>query len=252
MKLSIVVPVYNEEKTLESLYGEINRVSFSTDLEIIFVDDGSGDGSREILKKLASEDPRIRLILKEANSGKGSSLALGFESVTGDIVVVQDADLEYHPGEIPSLIRLILEGKADVVYGSRFSSMSSQVVRFYHYLGNKFLTLLSNLFTNIHLTDMETCYKCFRSEIIRNIVIRSKRFGFEPEITAKIAKLRVNIHEMPISYSQRSYSQGKKIGFWDGIEALWCIVKFNLLTPRSACFREGMPEKYLGKSGIYS
>jgi len=251
MKLSIVIPVFNEEATLEDIYREIDRVSFSIDFEIIMVDDCSGDGSKKIMEKLQKEDSRIRCIYKEKNEGKGSAIQRGFKEVSGDIVVVQDADLEYSPNEIPSLIQLIIEDKADVVYGSRFSSMSTQVVGFYHYLGNKFLTLTSNFFSNIRLTDMETCYKCFRADVIKNTVVTSRRFGFEPEITAKIARLSCRIHELPISYSQRTYSQGKKIGFKDGVEALWCILKFNLLVKDQDCFLETLPEKYLKRKNLF-
>jgi glycosyltransferase involved in cell wall biosynthesis len=221
------------------------------DLEMVFVDDCSKDSSREILKRLATGDSRIKAIFKEKNEGKGSALQRGFEEATGDIIIVQDADLEYNPREIPSLLQPIVEDKADVVYGSRFSHMSSQVVRFYHYLGNKCLTLCSNFFSDIRLSDMETCYKCFKAEIIKNTIITSLRFGFEPEITAKIAKLNLRIHELPISYNQRSYAEGKKIGIKDGFEALWYILKFNLFTTSSESFKPGMPAKYLKTSGLY-
>ncbi|MBN2145492.1 MAG: glycosyltransferase family 2 protein [Candidatus Aureabacteria bacterium] len=247
MKLSLVIPVYNEAKTLQTVYQRITDVPFSLEYEMVFVDDGSSDASPEILRKLAEKDPRIRLILKEKNGGKGSALVKGFEEARGDIIVVQDADMEYDPAEIPSLIHPIVKNKADIVYGSRYSSMSTQVVKFYHYLGNRVLTLFSNMMSDIRLTDMETCYKCFRSEIIKNIRITSMRFGFEPEVTAKIAKLNCRIHELPISYVQRSYAEGKKIGFKDGLEALWCIFKFNLLTSAESSFKETMPEKYYKK-----
>ncbi len=251
MKLSLVIPVYNEERTLEILYRILSEIDFKMDLEMVFVDDCSEDSSREILKRLAAADSRIKAIFKEKNEGKGSALQRGFEEVCGDIVVVQDADLEYNPREIPSLIQLIVEDKADIVYGSRFSHMSSHVVRFYHYLGNKFLTVCSNLFSDIRLSDMETCYKCFKVEIIKNTIITSMHFGFEPEITAKISKLKLRIHELPISYNQRSYAEGKKIGIKDGFEALWYIFKFNVLTTASECFKSGMPVKYLEPSGLY-
>lgn len=252
MKLSLVIPIYNEEQSLESVYQRLTKVNFQTEIEFIMVDDCSRDNSRRIIETIAAADPRVKAIYKPVNEGKSSALASGFKEVTGDIVIVQDADMEYNPHEIPSLVSMILDDKADVVYGSRFSSMSTQVVRFYHYLGNKFLTLLSNFFSDIRLSDMETCYKVFRAEIIKNIVIESKRFGFEPEVTAKISKLNIRLHELPISYQQRSYAEGKKIGVKDGFEAIWCIIKYNMLLSPSACYLSTMPEKYLNRKGLYS
>jgi len=251
MKLSIIIPVYNEEKTLNVLYEQINKVPFLVDLEIIYVDDYSVDNSRTIIKQLADKDTRIKMIFKELNEGKGSAVKDGIDNASGDILVVQDADLEYDPFQLPQLIKLIIDNKADVVYGSRFSAVSSQVVRYFHYLGNQTLTVFSNLLSDIRLTDMETCYKCFKADIIKNIVIESKRFGFEPEITAKIAKLSIRIHELPISYNQRSYAEGKKIGVFDGIEALWLIIKYNLLCRKKSYIKKSMPLKYLGETGIF-
>ncbi|EKD26730.1 MAG: glycosyltransferase, partial [uncultured bacterium] len=199
MKLSIVIPVYNEEKTLNIIYKKICDVKFPVDLEMIFVDDCSRDKSADIIRSIEKNDSRVKAIFKPNNSGKGSTLKQGIEQASGDIIIVQDADLEYNPAEIPALLNLIIENKADVVYGSRFSSLSSQVGRFYHYLGNKVLTMFSNFCSNIRLTDMETCYKAFRADIIKNVIIESERFGFEPEITAKVAKLCCSIHELPIS-----------------------------------------------------
>jgi glycosyltransferase involved in cell wall biosynthesis len=252
MKLSIIIPVYNEVGTLKAIFQRLTDVSFPVDLEFIMVDDCSSDGSRDVITELAAKDPRIQPLFKEKNEGKSSALAAGFKQVTGDFAIVQDADLEYDPSDIPALLQLLIENRADVVYGSRFSHRNSQVVRFYHYLGNKLLTLCSNFMSDIRLSDMETCYKCFRSEIIKNIIIETKRFGFEPEVTAKIAKLELRIHEMPVTYNQRSYAQGKKIGVWDGFEALWCILKYNKMVSPKSCFTSELPAKYLRRHGLYS
>lgn len=226
MKLSVVIPVYNEQATIRELYECVRAVAIEK--EIIFVDDGSTDGSREILQGLADESTRI--VLHDRNLGKGAALRSGFLYVTGDIVLIQDADLEYDPSQYPKLIKPILDGKADVVYGSRFITGDyRRVLFFWHMVGNNLLTLLSNLCTNLNLTDMETCYKVFRREVLEKITIEEDRFGFEPEITAKVAKLKLRIYEMGISYSGRTYSEGKKIGWKDGISAVRCIIKYNLL-----------------------
>jgi glycosyltransferase involved in cell wall biosynthesis len=226
MKLSVVIPVYNEKDTIRELYEKVRAVDL--DKEIILVDDFSTDGTRGILKELAGDGTVV--LMHERNRGKGAALRSGFRKATGDIVLIQDADLEYDPGEYPKLIRPILEGKADVVYGSRFvGGESHRVLYFWHMAGNKFLTLLSNMMTNLNLTDMETCYKVFRREVLEKITIEEDRFGFEPEITAKIAKLNVRIYETGISYSGRTYQEGKKIGWKDGFSALRCILKYNLL-----------------------
>ena len=226
MKLSVVIPVYNEKDTIRELYEKVGAVDL--DKEIILVDDFSTDGTRGILKELAGDGTVV--LMHERNQGKGAALRSGFRKATGDIVLIQDADLEYDPGEYPKLIRPILEGKADVVYGSRFvGGESHRVLYFWHMMGNKFLTLLSNMMTNLNLTDMETCYKVFRREVLERIAIEEDRFGFEPEITAKIAKLNVRIYETGISYSGRTYREGKKIGWKDGFSALRCILKYNLL-----------------------
>jgi glycosyltransferase involved in cell wall biosynthesis len=226
MKLSVVIPVYNEKDTIRQIYDAVKAVDL--DKEIILVDDCSTDGTREILKSL--KDDATRVVLHERNQGKGAALRTGFRNATGDIVIIQDADLEYDPGQYPKLIQPILQGKADVVYGSRFMTGEyRRVLFFWHMVGNKVLTLLSNMFTNLNLTDMETCYKVFRREVLEKIKVEEDRFGFEPEITAKIAKLNVRIYEVGISYSGRTYKEGKKIGWRDGVSALRCILKYNLL-----------------------
>lgn len=227
MKLSIIVPCYNEVSTISSIIRKI-RQSLSDDIEIIVVDDASKDGTIEVLQKEIT--PVVdKIIYHEVNQGKGAALRTGFSQATGDIVVVQDADLEYDPKELLILMEPILENKADVVFGSRFmSGRPHRVVYFWHYVGNRFLTLLSNMFTNINLSDMETCYKMFRREIIQSIEIQEDRFGFEPEITAKIARSGYRIYEVGISYYGRTYQEGKKIGWKDGFRAIYAILKYNI------------------------
>lgn len=226
MKLSIIIPCYNERDTILALIQSV-KASPVRDKEIIVVDDGSKDGTRVILESLI--DPEVKILFHEVNQGKGSALRTGFSVATGDICIVQDADLEYDPQEFPIMIQPILEGKADVVFGSRFQSgRPHRVVYFWHRIGNGFLTLTSNIFTDLNLSDMETCYKAFRREIIQAINIQEKRFGFEPEVTAKIAKMKVRIYEVGISYYGRTYDEGKKIGWKDGVRAFYCILKYNL------------------------
>ncbi len=206
----------------------IDRVQdVAVDKDLILVDDCSTDGTRDLLQR-AEFPPNVRVLYHERNQGKGAALRTGFAAATGDIVIIQDADLEYDPQEYRKLITPILEGRADVVFGSRFAGGDAhRVLYFWHYMGNKFLTLCSNAFTNLNLTDMETCYKVFRREVLQRIAVEENRFGFEPEITAKIAKLQVRIYEVGISYDGRTYEEGKKIGWKDGVRALWCIVKYN-------------------------
>jgi glycosyltransferase involved in cell wall biosynthesis len=226
MKLSVVIPVFNEKDTIRELYDAVRAVNL--DKEIILVDDFSTDGTRDILRALPEDSTRI--FFHERNRGKGAALRTAFGHVTGDIVIIQDADLEYDPKQYPKLIQPILDGKADVVYGSRFVTGDyRRVLYFWHMLGNTFLTLLSNMLTNLNLTDMETCYKVFRKDVLERITIEENRFGFEPEITAKISRLDVRIYEVGISYSGRTYKEGKKIGWKDGVSALRCILKYNLL-----------------------
>jgi glycosyltransferase involved in cell wall biosynthesis len=225
MKLSVVLPVYNEKRTIRKIIERVQAVAL--DKEIIIVDDCSTDGTRDILEELRA--PNVKVLFHDRNQGKGSALRTGFANVTNDIVIVQDADLEYDPEEYDKLIRPILDGKADVVFGSRFmGSEAHRVLFFWHMLGNSMLTFFSNMCTNLNLTDMETCYKVFKREVIQKITIEENRFGFEPEITAKISKLKLKIYEVGISYSGRDYSEGKKIKWTDGLSAIRCIIKYNL------------------------
>ena len=229
MLLSIVIPCYNEKKTICALIDRVKQsvLPKNVEREIVIVDDCSKDGTTDILNSL--NDPIIRVFRHEKNSGKGAALRTGFLQAKGDIVIIQDADLEYNPDEYGKLLDPIIDGRADVVFGSRFcTSDERRVLYYFHYLGNRFLTIMSNVFTNINLTDMETCYKVFTKEIIQKISIRENRFGFEPEITAKVAKLKCRIYEVGISYSGRTYEDGKKIGLKDAFRAFWCIVKYNV------------------------
>jgi glycosyltransferase involved in cell wall biosynthesis len=227
MKLSIIVPCYNEINTIETIIKAVRECPYQPK-EIIIVDDCSTDGTRE---KLQNEINCMvdKIIYHDRNRGKGAALRTGIKAAAGGIVIIQDADLEYDPNEIPRIIQPILDDKADVVYGSRFMGGNPhRVVYYWHMVGNKFLTTLSNIFTNINLTDMETCYKAFKTEIIQSINLKENRFGFEPEITAKIAKKKCRIYEVGIPYYGRTYEEGKKIGWKDGFRALWCILKYNL------------------------
>jgi glycosyltransferase involved in cell wall biosynthesis len=231
--LSVVIPVYNEAATIERILAAVRAVPI--DKEIIAVDDFSTDRSREVLQQLAENDGRLRVLFHERNQGKGAALRTGFTAARGRFVIVQDADLEYDPAEYAKLLEPLLSDKADVVFGSRFAGGEQhRVLYFWHLVGNRVLTLLSNMFTNLSLTDMETCYKVFRREIIQDIRLEENRFGFEPEVTAKLAAYRkdgipLRIYEVGISYYGRTYQEGKKIGWKDGVRALWCILKYNLL-----------------------
>jgi glycosyltransferase involved in cell wall biosynthesis len=226
--VSVVMAVYNEREYIDEI---LRRVAAApVEKEVVVVDDFSTDGTRERLHEIAERcDGKIRIFFHDYNRGKGAALRTAFAQVRGDVVIVQDADLEYDPIEYPKLVAPILAGKADVVYGSRFvGGESHRVLYFWHYVGNKFLTLLSNAFTDLNLTDMETCYKAFRTEVIRSLTLREDRFGFEPEVTARIAKKRCRIYEVGITYFGRTYAEGKKIGWKDGIHTLWCIFRYNL------------------------
>jgi len=224
--LGVVIPVYNEEKTL---YLIVEKVLARPEVaELVIVNDCSSDHTWQTMQGLAKTDDRIRIFTHEVNQGKGAALRTGFQHVSSDIVIIQDADLEYDPDEYPKLLMPILTGRADVVFGSRFlGSGMHRVLYFWHSVGNQFLTVMSNMFTNLNLTDMETCYKVFRREVLQKITIEENRFGFEPEITAKVAKLKVPIYEVSISYYGRTYEEGKKIGWRDGVRAIWCILKYR-------------------------
>lgn len=227
MKLSIVIPVYNEVATLESIVELVREVDTGLEREIILVDDGSTDGTRDLLPLLEEKFDDVRISLHEENQGKGAALHTGFAMATGDLILIQDADKEYDPRDYLILLQPILEGRADVVYGSRFSSGAHRVVYYWHSVGNKMLTTFSNMMTNINLTDMEVCYKVFKSEVLKPLVLREKRFGFEVEVTAKIARSGAVIYEVPINYYGRSYDEGKKITWKDGFRAIWCILKYR-------------------------
>lgn len=236
-RLSVVVPAFNEEATLAGVVQKI--LALSELLEIVIVDDCSSDRTLAIARGLAAADSRVRVTRHERNAGKTEALKTGFAMTRGDIVIVQDADLEYDPDEIPGVIKPILEGHADVVYGSRFLvRKATRVLYFYHFLANKVLTFSSNMLTNLNMTDVETGYKAFRGEIIRNMIIKSSGFGFEIEVTAKIAKLGCAIYEVPISYYGRTYEEGKKIGMRDGLQAFWLVFRFNLFCGVSSSFKQ--------------
>jgi glycosyltransferase involved in cell wall biosynthesis len=230
MRLSVIMPVYNERSTLRTVVDRVLAVPLQ--LELICVDDGSRDGSREILGELQTQYPQLRIFLQPRNLGKGAALRRGIQEATGEFVIIQDADLEYDPGDYAALLDPLIQGKADVVYGSRFlGSGPHRVLYFWHSVGNRALTLLSNCLTNINLSDMETCYKVFRRDVIQSIPVEENRFGFEPEITVKVAKRHLRIYEVGISYWGRTYEEGKKIGWRDGFRALWCLLKYSITEP---------------------
>ena len=242
MKLSIVVPVYNEEKTINSILelveDTLKGLASITSYELIIIDDHSSDNSKKVLEEIVKQKDNYTLLSHEVNSGKGAAIQTGIAQTTGDVVLIQDADLEYDPKDYKVLLQPIVDGKADVVYGSRFKGEVTRVLYFWHFMGNQFLTFLSNMFTNLNLTDMETCYKAFRGDIIRNMKLTSNRFGIEPEMTAKISKIKdIRIYEVPISYFGRTYNEGKKINWKDGFSAIWSIVKFNLFTSYTDSFQ---------------
>jgi glycosyltransferase involved in cell wall biosynthesis len=228
MKLSIVVPIYNEKKTLPQILERIEKVELpGLERELVLVDDFSTDGTREYLK---TQESKHRVVYQPFNRGKGAAVRSGIAASSGDIILIQDADLEYDPNEYPHLLEPILKGNADVVYGSRFmGDYPHRVLYFWHYAANRFITLLSDIFTNLNLTDIETCYKVFRKEVLNSITLKEERFGFEPEVTAKIAKNKKwRIYEVGISYAGRTYEEGKKIGWRDGAKAVWCIIRYNI------------------------
>jgi glycosyltransferase involved in cell wall biosynthesis len=227
MKLSVVIPVFNEVRTLEEIIARVQSVSY--DKEIVIIDDYSTDGTVDLLRKIEAKSGNVKVLYHDRNRGKGAALRMGFAKVTGDIVIIQDADLEYDPREYPQMLEPILDGRADVVYGSRFLGGPHRVMFFWHYVGNQFLTLLSNMMSNLNLTDMETCYKAFRKEVLRDLTLKSDRFGFEPEFTLKVAKRKFRIYEVPISYSGRTYEEGKKINWKDGVAAIFAIIRFRFM-----------------------
>lgn len=230
MKLSIIIPVYNEARTIDQLLARVDEVNVGMEKEIVVVDDGSTDGTRDVLPTLKGRFPAMNLIFHEVNQGKGAALRTGLTSATGDILLIQDADLEYDPRDYHTLLAPILEGRADVVYGSRFiGGGAHRVLYFWHMIGNQVITLFSNMMTNLNFTDVEVCYKVFRREVMKTIQIKENRFGFEIEVTAKVAKGKWRIYEVPVSYYGRPYSEGKKITWKDGFRAMWCIIKYRFV-----------------------
>lgn len=229
IRLSVVIPVYNELRWVEEILRRVNSADrLGCELEMVVVDDCSTDGTSDLLDELAKRYPAMRLYRQEKNQGKGAALRRGFREATGDLILIQDADLEYNPSEYPVLLQPILDGRADVVFGSRFLGGPHRVLYYWHSVGNWILTTASNTFSNLNLTDMETCYKVFRREVIQQLDLKQDRFGFEPEVTAKVARAGARVFEVPISYSGRTYEEGKKIGWKDGVKAFWCIVRYGL------------------------
>ena len=249
MKISVIIPTYNEAATIAELIKRVNSVDVPK--EIIVVDDGSTDGTRERLASLEEQYDNLRVLVQPRNQGKGAALRRGFQEASGDYVLVQDADLEYDPSDYPSLLKPLVDGKADVVYGSRFlTTKEHRVLFFWHSVGNQLLTLISNMFTNLNLTDMETGYKVFKREVIQSIKLEQNRFGFEPEVTVKIARMKVRIYEVGISYSGRTYEEGKKIGWKDGVKALWCILKYSIKTPHTSYRPAEQPSTQATKADV--
>jgi len=248
MKLSVIMPIYNERATLRTVVERVLKVPL--EIELICVDDGSRDGSREILAELQAQFSNVRVFLQPVNQGKGAALRRGIQAATGEFVIIQDADLEYDPADYPALLDPLIQGKADVVYGSRFlGGAPHRVLYFWHSVGNRILTMFSNCLTNINLSDMETCYKAFRREVIQAIPLEEDRFGFEPEITVKIAKCRLRIFEVGISYWGRTYEEGKKIGWKDGVRALWCLLKYSIKEPVRHTQTSHSPETVVSATG---
>jgi glycosyltransferase involved in cell wall biosynthesis len=249
-KLSVVIPAYNERPTIEECLRRVRSAPVPEDveIEIVVVDDGSVDGTRDLLRaEEAQGDPSFRYIEHETNQGKGAALQTGFEAVSGDIVLIQDADLEYNPRDYPVLLQPILDDEADVVYGSRFLGGPHRVLYFWHFVANRFLTLLSNMLTDVNLSDMETGYKVFRREVLQGLRLYSRRFGIEPEMTAKVARQGARMYEVPISYSGRTYAEGKKIGWKDGVSAIWYICRCNILGPKAKPWAGGTPRWLVGR-----
>jgi glycosyltransferase involved in cell wall biosynthesis len=250
VKVTLVIPIYNEAGHLQSFLTKIDALELPCDKELIFVDDCSRDSSGAILESFHFRSSH-KIFKQTHNQGKGAALQRGIEEAGGDFIAIQDADFEYDPEDLIELVKPLLAGKADVIYGSRFKKSGHQVHRTFHYLVNRFLTVLSNALSGLYLTDMETCYKIFRAEIIKNIRLESKRFGFEPEITAKIARLKVRVEEHSIRYFPRNYLEGKKITWKDGIAAVWHLWRFNCLASKKSFYKSGLPDKYLPKGSQY-
>jgi glycosyltransferase involved in cell wall biosynthesis len=240
LRLSVVMPVYNERRTVETSIARLREIPL--DIELICVDDGSTDGTPDILRRLREEGAIDSLVLQPQNGGKGTAVRAGIRAATGDVLVIQDADLEYDPKDLPTLLDPILDGRADAVFGSRFLGGPHRVLYFWHSVGNAFLTLVSNMFTDLNLTDMETCYKMARTDLMQSLPLKSKRFGIEPELTARLAQARARIYEVPISYHGRTYAEGKKINWTDGVAAFWHIVRSNVFDRRAPVYRAALPD----------